>query len=425
TAPRPSDDPDLLARRLSVSYEISKATIATLNLPEILSRVLEVLFEIFESSERALVLLVDPDTGGMREAAVKRRAASDLRDVAVSRTILNHVMRNRGALLCRDAASDVRFADAQSIADWGIRAVMAAPLLFKDELHGVIYVETRNPGLSFTTADLELLTVAAGQVAGCLANADLHAKLVANERLAAVGQTVAGLSHCIKNILQGVKGGAFLVDRGLAQGDLDRVEKGWRAVQRKTDFMEELTWDLLTFSKARPPQYEPTDLNALCSEVCEIGRERAPDGQVDVTFEPAEGLEPIEVDPKGIRRSLLNLVSNAVDACDDAEGRVTVEVLSPDEDGMVRVVVRDTGGGMSEGTLSKLFTVFFSTKGSKGTGLGLPITRKIVEEHGGRIQVESEEGSGTVFTVSLPAARRGEEEKGEGDGGHTEETADC
>jgi signal transduction histidine kinase len=145
---------------------------------------------------------------------------------------------------------------------------------------------------------------------------------------------------------------------------------------------------------------------------------------VEVSFAADKALQNICVDPKGIRRCILNLVTNAVDACLEGGGDVEVRTFAAEEDGMVRIVVRDTGCGMSEETLAKLFTIFFSTKGSKGTGLGLPVTKKIVEEHGGRIKAESRQGAGTTFTVSLPATRLQRPRKGASHAGGSQEDTD-
>jgi signal transduction histidine kinase len=410
--PRDDEDPGQLARRLRASYEISRATAATLDPSQILDRVLTALFEIFDRAERAFIVLVDPQTHEVNTAAVKRRVAHEGGEAAISRTALEQAMRDREALLCRDAAADERFAKAQSIMSLGIRSMMIAPLLFRDEVLGAVHIDSVTGIREFTQADLELLSMAASQVAGCLANARLHEKVVATERLAAVGQTVAGLTHCVKNILQGIKGGAYILDKGLEQGDADRVRTGWGMVRDNNAFMEELVSDLLTYSKQREPDYAPADLNDLCGGVCALVAERAESKDVPLSFELDESLGVVEIDPMGIRRCVLNLVANAVDACEEGGGAVTVQTRAPGEDGLVRVIIRDTGSGMSQETLAKLFTVFFSTKGSKGTGLGLAVTRKIVEEHGGRIDVESQEGEGTTFTICLPPNRAGTAQEG-------------
>jgi len=401
--PGVSEDPAQLARRLKASYEISRAAAATLDIQELLDRVLEALFEIFDGADRAFIVLVDPRSGEVTTAASRHRPGAKDTASRISMTALRRAMEKRQALLCRDATTDERFAKAQSIVGLGIRSMMIAPLLFRDEVLGAVHVDTLRGVREFTQADLELLSIAASQVAGCLANARLHERVVASERMAAVGQALAGLSHCIKNILQGMQGGAFILQEGLDKDNLDRVRQGWEMVRRNTAFMEQLVYDLLTYSKDRKPEYAQTDLNDLCRDVLEMCRERARTHDVALALAPAEGLAPIHLDPKGIRRCLMNLVMNAIDACQSG-GTVTVETHPSDPDGFVRILVRDTGCGMSPETPAKLFTEFFSTKGSKGTGLGLPVTKKIVEEHRGRIEVESQPGAGTTFTIFLPAS---------------------
>ena len=396
------EDPAQLARRLKASYDISRATAATLDTPAVLDRVLKALLGIFEGADRAFILLVDPQTEEVQTAAFRQREGRRASETGISMTAVGRAIRTREALLCRDAAADERFASAQSIMGLGIRSMMIAPLLFRDEVLGVVHIDSVHGVREFSQADLELLSVAAGDVAGCLANARLHERVVASERLAAVGQTLAGLTHCIKNILQGIKGGAYILDKGITLSDLGRVKMGWDMVSRNNAFMEELVYDLLTYSKDREPEYSEANANTLCAEVCEQCREQAKGKSVALDFTPDPALTPVRLDEKGIRRCLLNLVMNAIDACEEGSS-VTVETRATGQDGLVRLIVRDTGCGMSKETLAKLFTVFFSTKGSKGTGLGLSVTKKIVEEHGGRIDVESRQGKGTTFTICLPA----------------------
>ena len=397
---RMADDPVAILRRLQAGYAISDATTATLALPDVLNRVLAAVFGIFHSAERAFILLVDPETQAVTTGASQRRNDENDEDITISKTALHDVLTNRKALLCRDAMQDDLLSEARSITEEGIRSLMIAPLVFRQEVYGAMYADTRDADAAFSAEDLDLLSFAAAQVAGAVANAQLHGKVVESECLAAVGQTVAGLTHCIKNILQAVKGGTYIIDKGLAAEDLERVAKGWEILKRQNRFMEQLVWDLLNYSKPREPEYERVDLNSLCSDICAASS--ALTEAVDVVFHPGESLPRPEVDPKGVRRCLLNLVTNAIDACAQDGGRVTVTTRAAG--GSVEVSVEDTGTGMPKEVLDKLFKVFFTTKGSKGTGLGLPTTRKIVEEHGGRLDVRSEEGAGTTFVVTLPVS---------------------
>jgi two-component system NtrC family sensor kinase len=234
----------------------------------------------------------------------------------------------------------------------------------------------------------------------------LEAELLHAERLAAIGQTVAGVAHGIKNILHGFKGGSYLVNLGIDKDDGDKLKKGWDMIQRNIGRTSDLVLDLLSYSKEREPDYQPCDPNAIIRDVCEVMQNLAAENQVALTTELDPAIGSVVMDPHTIHQCLTNLISNAIDAClfdQDMSKKWRVTVQSACQDGeFIRISICDNGIGMSPDVRKKLFTSFFSTKGHRGTGLGLLVTRKAVEEHGGAIEVTSEEGQGTVFTLRLP-----------------------
>jgi len=234
----------------------------------------------------------------------------------------------------------------------------------------------------------------------------LEAELLQSERLAAVGQTVAGMAHCIKNILHGLKGGSYMIDVGLARDDREKLQSGWRMVQRNINRTSELVLDLLSYSKEREPDYAPCDPNEVVREVCDLVRDEAVESGVALETELDPTIGQVAMDSRMVHRCLLNLLSNAVDACAFDEDirkrhRVVVRTAST-PDRRIRFEVEDNGAGMSEEVQQRLFTSFFSTKGARGTGLGLLVTRKLIEAHRGTIEVASELGRGTRFTFYLP-----------------------
>ncbi len=235
----------------------------------------------------------------------------------------------------------------------------------------------------------------------------LERELVNSERLAAVGQTVAGMAHCIKNILHGFKGGSYLMDVGLERDNSEKMRNGWEMIQRNITRTSDLVMDLLSYSKEREPEYEPCQPNAIAEDVCELLEGVAHDHDVTMVKQFSDRIAPVVMDPRTVHRCLMNLVTNAIDACIfdpdvDKDHRVTV-VTAWEDTGMVRFDVKDNGCGMSEEVRTKLFSSFFSTKGVKGTGLGLLVTAKLVEEHKGTIDVASTEGEGTTFSIRFPA----------------------
>lgn len=226
------------------------------------------------------------------------------------------------------------------------------------------------------------------------------------ERMAAIGKTVASVAHYIKNVLSGLKGGAYVVRSAIAKGDLHLTLKGWEMVERNLDQIGQITADMLIYAGERSPVREPQNPAELVSELIELMRDRARLSRVGLVSEFREETGKVVMDRTAIYRCLLNLVANAIDACTlkgitEGEAKVAIIVDRP-EGWAVRFQVVDSGAGMDEETQKRLFTDFFTTKGYAGTGLGLPVTRKMVEDHGGKLLFDSEPGKGTTFSLLLP-----------------------
>jgi PAS domain S-box-containing protein len=234
----------------------------------------------------------------------------------------------------------------------------------------------------------------------------LQGELIQSERLAATGQTVAGLAHYIKNILNGLKGSAYVLNVALDKNDTDKIKSGWTMMERNLARTTDLVLDLLAYSKEREPEPENCFPNEIVEEVCSLIDQKARENGIEIERNLDPRIGEVYLDPKALHRSLLNLVSNAIDACifDSApKKRWKVRVSSAvDKDHRMRFEVADNGMGMDEKTKERLFSAFFSTKGERGTGLGLLVTDKIVRENGGSIEVESSPGRGATFRIHLP-----------------------
>ncbi len=234
----------------------------------------------------------------------------------------------------------------------------------------------------------------------------LEKELLMSERLATVGQTVAGMAHGVKNILHGFKGGNYLMEVGFKKGDTDKLKAGWDMIQKNIKHTSELVMDLLSYSKVREPVYEACNPNEIAQDVCQVMEETAREHNVEMNKEFDPGIGRVAMDSRSIHTTLMNLVSNAIDACvfDDTPGKsLQVKLKTVLEDGnVVRFDIIDNGMGMSKEVKEKIFTSFFSTKGHKGTGLGLLVARKLIEDHGGTIDVHSKIGKGTTFIVKVP-----------------------
>jgi signal transduction histidine kinase len=233
-------------------------------------------------------------------------------------------------------------------------------------------------------------------------------ELLAAERLAAVGQTVAGLSHAIKNLASGLEGSIFLLGKGL---ELDRrayLEQGWEMLKANVEKIKNLSLEMLRYAKPEALKPAPCDPARPAREVSELLQLKAKAAGVELCLAQPPDMAPVRLDAEALHRCLMNLVGNALDACQAAGfgpdlpgGRVELAVEAVGGGG-VRYSVSDNGCGLDEEAKSRLFTAFFSTKGEGGSGLGLMTTKKIVEEHGGSIAVSSEKGIGTTFSIVIP-----------------------
>ena len=235
----------------------------------------------------------------------------------------------------------------------------------------------------------------------------LEQEVLDAERLAAVGQTVAGLSHGIKNILMGLEGGVYVVNSGIKRNDNDLIHQGWNMIQNNIGKISAFTKEFLSFARGSTPQVKQTEPAAVANDVATLYRDVTRQSGIEFNTLFNEGVVAAPMDPEGMHTCLANLISNAIDAClmSDTEHPEIVFSLF-EKKGIICYEIRDNGCGMDYDIKKKIFTNFFTTKGSgQGTGLGLLTTRKIVQEHGGTISFTSSPGEGSVFTIELPRHR--------------------
>ena len=283
--------------------------------------------------------------------------------------------------------------------------MICVPLLGRHDAVGVLYLHATAPlaaaapgatSVRFTPDHLDLSVAVAHQAALAFEEiADGRKRLVNAERLAAVGQTIAALSHHLKNIMTGVRFGSDMVRTALAENDPDLLGKGWKLVERNQARIDELILDMLSYSKEREPNLEPTDLVAIANEVFEGVRGRAADRNIELAFTPPTDLPKVSCDPEGVHRALLNVVSNAIDAVEGIEKpRITLGVGVTSDGLWAELVVEDNGPGVPMEQRESIFKPFVSTKEVAAPTSGLPVSRKTLREHGGDLIVEDAAGGG-------------------------------
>ncbi|MFM7076279.1 MAG: ATP-binding protein [Planctomycetaceae bacterium] len=395
---------------LQVMYRTALAVSHTLDIDELLDRILQLVFEWVEA-DRGCVMLLDPVSRVPEAKARRDRRSGNVASMAISRTILDWVLERDEGVLTSDARDDDRFSSGHSVLRTGVREAICVPMRGRYGTVGLLYVDTTTPLADalgagqrrFTDDHLKLMMAIGHQAALAVEDTTYYSAMVQSERLAAVGHTIATLSHHIKNILQGIRGGSYLVEMGLENEDLAVVRKGWDIVSRNQNKISSLVMDMLSFSKDRRPEPMATDLAALIGDIVETVHHRASEAGIEIRWAPPAGLPRMYFDPEGMARAVLNVVTNALDA---AEGRpdalVEIHAAVDMHERTVRVTVADNGEGMTPETLARIFNLFESTKGSRGTGLGLTVSRKILREHDGDIRAESRPGVGSTFTIEFP-----------------------
>jgi signal transduction histidine kinase len=399
---------------LQVLYRITEEAVRPSNsIDQLLSRILELTIEV-AGADRGCILLRDAQSGELAPQVFRRRSGmKETGRMPVSRSIVDYVIRNRQGVRTSDAQADARFSPGKSILQAGIREAICVPMQGRYDLQGAIYIDITtspervildNGSAGRFNEDLLRLMVAIGRQSALAVEDNRYRQaLVKAERLAAVGQTIAILSHHIKNILQGVRGGSYLIDMGLKDENNELVHKGWNIVEKNQKKIYHLVMDMLTFSKERQPDLKPGDLNETVAEVCELLHARADDLQAKLEWHPAADLPRHSFDAEGIHRAVLNIAGNALDAVEGRAGAaVSVATGYDSARGLVSVTVSDNGPGVPADLLPHIFNIFESTKGTRGTGIGLAVSRKIIREHGGEIHVDSREGEGARFTLEWP-----------------------
>jgi len=416
---------------LKLLYQLGASLGSSFDVDNVLEVVMDLVFEHVKA-DHGMILLVDPagdelipkvvrtredadakDKAAAAEAASSEDTAAGLRveagKIHASRTIVNHVITAGEGVLSANAMTDQRFNKSKSVHDLGIRSSLCVPIKARkldgksgDEIIGVIYIDSSVKNYTYAPDQLRLLTAIGLQAGMAIQNAKLYAQGLQAERLAAVGETTAALSHSIKNILQALRGGADVVEMGLRSSNLTQAQKGWRIVDRNLEKIYNLTMNLLAFSKPREPKLEPVNPKKLIEECLELIATQANEKGVMAVADVDVDHPAIPLDPDGMHQVIMNLLSNALDAVEPRRGLIRVVAHYDAEAKQSIIEVIDNGSGIQPAMMKHVFELFHSTKGNRGTGLGLAVTKKIVDEHEGSISVKSNPGEGTTFTVRLP-----------------------
>jgi signal transduction histidine kinase len=224
------------------------------------------------------------------------------------------------------------------------------------------------------------------------------------DHLSSLGLMISSISHGIKGLLTGLDGGMYLLDSGLAQKDPDRINEGWDAVKQMVERIRKMVLDILFYAKERDLKWERINALSFAEEIARVLEPKLSEHDIEFDKKFDRKIGEFEVDAGYIHSALFNILENAVDACtlDKKNKAPKISFCVGQDEDYIDFEVIDNGIGMDPETQAKIFTAFFSAKGEKGTGLGLFIANKIIEQHGGHISVTSTLGKGTRFRIRIP-----------------------
>ena len=342
----------------------------------------------------------------------KARALKDLAMPLEAGGIFNWIASYGTPLLIQDAQADFRL-EAEQMRSLGIRSIIAIPLWSSNAMMAILSIMNKKGGDGFDKQDLRLFTVFSNLAGSALQNAFLYAdlknkiselsstqqQLVHSTKMAAIGELAANVAHEINNPLTSVLGYTSHLLKTLDVPEESRQKL--RMMEQETLRVRKIIRNLLDFSRQRASRMQPNDLLPPLRETVSLLRGAADDAAVRIVEDFPEAPVIVSIDHDEIKQVFINLVSNALHAMPTG-GRLTIKVDAGRDDG-IRVEFDDTGHGIPEEHLGKIFEPFFSTKGNgDGTGLGLSISYRIIQNHGGRIEVESAVDRGSLFRVVLP-----------------------
>ena len=380
------------AERLKTLMEIARAINGSIDRDEVVERVLDGAVR-FSGAERGFLFL--SEEGRLVPWTRGRRGAPS---VDVSHSVAEEVART-GRTVHRDhLAGPTGRSVSDSIVRLRLQVILCLPLLAGPDVLGVVYLDSRRP-LPHEALDLELLEALTGLAAVAIENSRLVEERVRTERTLAIGQMARAMVHDLRSPLTSIRALADLLHGRCVENDPAR--RHLATIMAEVDRLSDITGDLLRFARQAPPlERADARLVDILEETLRPLRPRLETARVTVELQ-TDGTSRAHVDAPRLVRALHNLIANSLEAMPDG-GTLRLACGSRGDEVLLRV--SDTGIGMPEEVRLRIFEPFFTHGKAHGTGLGLAIVRAIVEEHGGRITVQSAPGRGTSFEISLPSS---------------------
>jgi len=391
------------SKRLALLYRLSEKIRTIKNMDDIFNQGLDLIMEAVPGADCAMIMLKSTTDGSLNLKAYKLRTPqAPSRDaIPVSRTLVEWVLAEKVALVSQDVSDDLRFQDSDSIRIHNVRSFACVPMMREVKVMGVLYVASRTFLNTITQEDAIFAAAVANELSLNVHNIQLQREALKNERMAAIGLTVSNLAHNIRNLITLNQSAVDLMEMHLQNVDNQHLEKNWQWVQQSFSGINKLSAGMLEYAKEDELHLKLTDINQMVIRYRKafehsLAREGC---KVEFTLSPEKPLWMM--DEIQFQRAFFNLITNAMHAiknCKDGKIHVTTAV----ENNNLVVSVNDNGKGIDPAKKDRVLELFFTTKGTSGTGLGLPMVQKFVEKLGGQLQFESVWGEGSTFRMIFP-----------------------
>ena len=391
-----ADDANVLT--LLSEIDISELTAETTD--SILKEVLGVITNHLKTSHGYIIL----KGSEKHPASVVNVHRDGLEDsmVTASYEIIDSVMKNGKTVFLTDTAQSDEFKADPAIQRFNIKSVLCTAIISKGNTWGVIYLDSSTENCHWDQPEKQLTEFLGIHIGLGVANVYLQLASEENLRLVAAGKAILELSHSVKNILQMVGGAAEVIDFGLRSNEIHRVIKSWAILKPNLERLKKFTLDMLDYSKERKLEIDNCDFNRVIQGSIESLQDQLKSKKLKLQIRVDPKAPSVELDSERVHEMSLNLILNAIDIVDQDKGAVTVETKYLTDSSEMVLYVTDNGPGMTDEIRKKIFEPFESGKNKFGTGLGMPIAKQVVDQHSGRIEIQTELGKGTTFEVYLP-----------------------
>ncbi|MCX8065676.1 MAG: ATP-binding protein [Candidatus Hydrogenedentes bacterium] len=315
--------------------------------------------------------------------------------------IAGEVALTKKPKIVNDVSKEPKFyKGVDEITRYKTKNILAVPIIHNKKLIGVIEVVNKKNN-HFSHEDLRFLEIIASWAGSAVVTSKLIQEKIQVEKLATIGYTLTALAHQLKNVLTAMVTSVELIEKSLEKKQFQTIEKAWPVLKRTSIYILEFVQDLLLFSKPRIPQKKQCNFYDITTKLKEIFNDLFSTRGIKLYIDTSQVKEPVFLDPNGIFHCLTNLLINAGESAPQKTGEVRI-IAETKKQNLLVITVSDNGSGIPQEELPYIFDPFHSSKGYKGTGLGLAVTKKIVEEHNGTIEVKNIPNGGAQFIIHLP-----------------------